>query len=404
MSTFRPLVVTGQQIGAGWTPALSVVKALAARAEADRIGGEAVFWMADEDHDALEVASTVGFEGGLREGGRLRAHRFRFPSPPGTATGWLPWTEAHQAEAEGLWGDVPAPSEPTLRGHFLACGTPLWARGLRAYSPTDPAVREAIQEDLLRWRSLGLERDLVAQAERLEQARLAMPLDPRTQGAWFALHPRRGTRVRLEPGEACPPGHWLSPGAALRPLMQQRLLPATAAVVLGPAERAYWRLAEPLWERVGLEAPRIVARPSVALVPGGVSLGAADLDPLRSGDWTAFSPAGVLPSSALRLDPAGSEAWGPALLKRVEAEVQRARARLARLDRRHRRDLAAARFGLDPERLRQALFPFGRPQERVLPGFLWLREPALLDRIQAALAARLAEAPEGGGMLLVEAP
>ncbi len=34
MSALRPVVATGQQIGAGWSPALSVVKALAARAEA----------------------------------------------------------------------------------------------------------------------------------------------------------------------------------------------------------------------------------------------------------------------------------------------------------------------------------------------------------------------------------
>ncbi|MFN8012639.1 MAG: bacillithiol biosynthesis BshC [Holophagaceae bacterium] len=400
MSTSRPLVVTGQQIGAGWTPALSVVKALAAKAEADRLGGEAVFWMADEDHDALEVAATVGFGAG----GRLRPHRFRFAAPLGTATGWLAWTANHQAEAEALWGEVPGAPEPTLRGHFLACGAPLWRRGVRAFSPTEPGARAAIQDDLRRWRALGLERDLVAQAERLESARLALPLDPRTQGAWFSLDPSTGARARLDPGEPCPPGHWLSPGAALRPLMQQRLLPGTAAVVLGPAERAYWRLAEPLWERVGLEAPRIVARPSAALVPRGAHLDAADLDPLRTGDWAAFARADHLPSSALSLDPAGAAAWGPTLLKRVEDELQRTRARLARLDRRHRRDLAAARFGTDPEKLRQALFPLGRPQERVLPGLSWLRDGALLDRLEAALAARLATHPEGGGTLLVEAP
>jgi uncharacterized protein YllA (UPF0747 family) len=48
-----PLVATGQQIGAGWTPALSVVKALAALVEARRLGGRAVYWLADEDHDRL---------------------------------------------------------------------------------------------------------------------------------------------------------------------------------------------------------------------------------------------------------------------------------------------------------------------------------------------------------------
>ena len=82
----KPVIVTGQQIGAGWTPALSVAKALAALAEARRNGTEAVYWLADEDHDRAEVASTVGLQNG-----RLLRHRFHFGTPEGTATGWLPW-------------------------------------------------------------------------------------------------------------------------------------------------------------------------------------------------------------------------------------------------------------------------------------------------------------------------
>jgi len=388
METPHPLVVTGQQIGAGWTPALSVVKALEAKREAERLGGEAVFWLADEDHDALEVAATVGFEGP-----RLKRHRFRFDAPEGTATGWLPWTERHQAEAEALWGEVPATTEPTLRAHFLACGAPLWARGIRAFSPTDPARRALIQTELERWRGLDLEAELIKQAEYLEQARLALPLDPRSQGAWFSLDPGTGLRRRLGADDPCPPGHWLSPGAALRPLMQQLLLPATAAVVLGPAEKSYWRLAEPLWERVGLAAPRIVDRPTVHAQPRSVHLVPEDLDALRRGDWRVFAHPRHLPSAALSI--AESDEWSSPLHARAEQELARAKVRLERLDRRHLRDLAARRFGQDPERLRQALFPFGLPQERVLPGLFWLRDGALLDRMEAALAA-------GGPTVLVE--
>ncbi|MDE3033815.1 MAG: bacillithiol biosynthesis BshC, partial [Acidobacteriota bacterium] len=62
--TPKPVVATGQQIGAGWTPALSVAKALAALAEARRVGAEAVYWLADEDHDRAEVASVSGWHGG----------------------------------------------------------------------------------------------------------------------------------------------------------------------------------------------------------------------------------------------------------------------------------------------------------------------------------------------------
>ncbi|MDR3671753.1 MAG: bacillithiol biosynthesis BshC [Holophaga sp.] len=374
-----PLVVTGQQIGAGWTPALSVVKALTAVAEARRLGGKALYWMADEDHDRLEVASTVGLQGE-----RLVHHRFRFQAPEGTATGWLAWTGAHQREAEALWGPVPEPQAPTLRGHVLALGAPLWRRGLTPFSPTDPEVRRPIQGELERWRALGLERDLVRQAEHLEQAGVPFPLDPREQAAWFTLDPATGLRRRLEPGDPCPRGSWLSPGAALRPLMQSLLLPGLAAVVLGPAERAYWRLTEPLWARVGLEPPRIVSRPSVYVLPPGLTLAGAQLEALRHGRWEAFAAPAAQPSGALsglRPDPA----WSLALAQRFSRELARSRQRLMKLDRRMLRDQAAQALGRDPEHLRQQLFPLDRPQERVLPGLFWLREEALLDKMLSSL-------------------
>jgi hypothetical protein len=386
----RPVVATGQQIGAGWSPALSVVKALAALAEAERLGAEAVHWLADEDHDQLEVASVVGLEQG-----RLARHRFRFDAPPGTAAGWLPWTEAHQREAEALWGVVPE-SRGTLRDHANALGAPLWAKGIRAFSPTERAAREAIQPELERWRALGLEQDLADQADRLEQAGRPSPLDPRAQAAWFSLDPATGARRRLDPGAKPPAGHWLSPGAALRPLMQSLMLPVAAAV-LGPSERAYWRLTEPLWERVGLPAPRIVPRPSVFVLPRGVKVDGAFLAALKAGDWSRFAaPAAPLPSS--RLPAANADpGWSAPLARRFEAELARTRARLERLDRRLARDEAAAGLGCDPERLRQTLFPFGQDQERVIPGLFWLRDAVLLDRILGALR-------KGGDLHLVEAP
>lgn len=390
MSAPRPVVATGQQIGAGWSPALSVVKALAALVEAERLGAEAVHWLADEDHDRLEVASVAGFEGS-----RLKRHRFHFDAPPGTATGWLPWTETHQREAESLWGEVPE-ARGTLRNHAMALGTPLWKRGIRAFSPTDPALRAPIQGELERWRSLGLEKGLIAQAERLEQAGTPSPLDPRAQAAWFSLDPASGRRRRLEPDSKLPAGHWLSPGAALRPLMQSLLLPVAAAV-LGPSERAYWRLAEPLWDRVGLAAPRIVPRPSLIVLPAGAALALPQLASLKRGDWSAFAQPAAPPPSlklpALEADPA----WPPALSHRFRAELARTKTRLEKLDRRLARDAAADALGLDPEHLRQRLFPFGLDQERVIPGLFWLRDGALLDRILDALR-------RGGDLHLVEAP
>jgi hypothetical protein len=83
--------------------------------------------------------------------------------------------------------------------------------------------------------------------------------------------------------------------------------------------------------------------------------------------------------------------------KRFAAELERTRVRLGRLDRRLHREAAAKALGGDPEALRQALFPFGRPQERVLPGLAWLRDGALLDRI-------LDRMDGCADLILVEAP
>lgn len=391
MTARTPRIITGQQLGVGWTPALAVVKALQALALARKLGGEALYWLADEDHDRLEAASTVGLRGV-----RLLRHRFRFEAPEGTATGWLPWTEAHQREAEALWGPLPAPDRPTLRDHVLALGRPLRQRGLAFVSPVEPTLRGSVDATLRAWRELDLEAGLVAQAQRLEAAGEALPLDPRAQAAWFALDPATGLRRRLERGQPCPEGHWLSPGAALRPLFQSLLFAPTHAV-LGPSERAYWRLAEPLWARVGLEAPEIVPRTTVHLLPKGLNLSPSQLEALRAGFWEAFVEApAALPSRALAgLQP--DPAWGPEVGARFRNALVQTRHRLRTLDRRVHRDLAARAVGQDPERLRQRLFPFGEPAERVLPGLVSLRRADLLD----ALLEGLAEAPP---LLLLEEP
>ncbi len=373
--SLRPVVATGQQIGAGWSPALSVAKALAALAEARRSGGEAVYWLADEDHDRTEVASVCGWAGG-----RLVRHRFRFDTRMGTATGWLPWTPAHQAEASTLWGDLPEPQEPTLRGHALALGRPLWERGLRPFSPTDPTVREPIQTELERWRALDLEALLAEQAESLVTRGAPLPLDPRIQAAWFSLDPSTGQRRRLEAGAPLPKGCWLSPGAALRPLMQSLMLPVTT-VVLGPSEQAYWRLCEPLWDRVGLAAPKILPRPSVFVTPPGFQLSAAQLEAVRLGAWDHLATwSGPLPSARFQSVDA-DPSWPEPLQNRFQKEQARSRQRLTKLDRRLHRLAATRLLGGDPEHLRQTLFPFGAPQERVMPGVPWLRDGALLDAI-----------------------
>ena len=62
--------------------------------------------------------------------------------------------------------------------------------------------------------------------------------------------------------------------------------------------------------------------------------------------------------------------------------------RLKRLDLRLTKENAERRVGMNIEKLRQMLFPFGKPQERVLPGWYWLQNDPLLDKMEKALERR----------------
>lgn len=384
--TITPCVVTGQQIGVGWTPALSVVKALAALVVAKKLGGRAHYWMADEDHDRLEVSTCVSLHGL-----RISRHRFSFDAPQGTACGFLPWGAMQQSMAQSLWGDLPEALTPTLKGHVQSLAKPLEKMGLGLYSPL--SARQApqtfqeqeLQVCLEKWRSLNLEQDLLDRALELRSLGDKLPLNPENQHAWFAIHPKTGLRTPLKLHEKCPTGHWLSPGAALRPLMQSYLLSPTH-VVLGPSESQYWRLTEPLWEKVGLLKPQILARPSVFILPSQAQLRLDQLEALRLGQWDAFSAQSPVRPSLSVMAKTQSE-WGKDLTDRFQKELFRFEKRLEKLDRRLLRDQAIAALGMDPEKLRQILFPLGKPQERVLPGVHWLR-PRILNLLMDGLESK----------------
>ena len=177
--------------------------------------------------------------------------------------------------------------------------------------------------------------------------------------------------------------------------MQSLLLPVKAAV-LGPSERAYWRLCEPLWDRVGLDAPRIIPRPTAYVLPPGARLEVAQLQALWEGRWETLTDTQSRPSRMAHTPPE-DPGWGEALSRRAATEWSRYHHRLLRLDARLLRDRVSEQLGMEAERLRQALFPLGKPQERVLPGWVWLKQPPLLDQLESALAA-------GNELVLVEEP
>jgi hypothetical protein len=234
---------------------------------------------------------------------------------------------------------------------------------------------------------MKLENDLNRQAAALESKGQKLTLNPRKQSAWFSLDPAIGRRRRLEVGQPCPKGHWLSPGAALRPLMQSLLLPVEA-VVLGPAERSYWMLLENIWERVGLNTPQVIHRPTVfVLEKNSYDISLDQLEALRLGHWAAIAPPAQTKPSKMKF-PEPDANWPNAISKRFLAEIGRTKFRLDRLDKCLEREAAEERMGKNIEKLRQMLFPFNKPQERVLPGWFWLQNDQLLDTIEKAMESR----------------
>ncbi|MFM8234496.1 MAG: bacillithiol biosynthesis BshC [Holophagaceae bacterium] len=375
-----PQVLTGQQIGIGWSPALSVIKALTALHEAKQIGGQAIFWMADEDHDALEVSRTV-----LRKEGRILKAQFEFNLKAQTSTGWFPFNELHQKQAVELWGSqVPIPREPTLRGHFEALGEPLKALGLSFFSPTRDIDRFKLNTLLLEWRELQLEKKLSSNYENLLRQGIQSSVDPSKQSTWFSLNPKTGERLRLDPSAPLGADLWLSPGAALRPLFQS-YIHDVHTVILGPSEFSYWQLIEPLWEVLGIKKPKIKIRPSLWTIPAHCSLEIEHIPLLRQGNWQALLPKEIsLPSRSLSFTPSSN--WDPDTRLRINQELERTKERLEKIDRKIQRTVVHQILGEDPEILHQYLFPLEKDQERVLSGAPWLLDTHALGRVAESLS------------------
>ncbi len=392
-------VVTGQQPGLFGGPLLTLLKALAAAKWAARLRAEgrpavALFWIASQDHDALEV-QTVGLpEALLRPPGGAVDLRPVGARPVG------PW--ATQALA-ALVGAVPEP-DAAFAEHLASLHAPDVPHGrafaktlLALLGPEAPLFVDPLQTDLGRLAAPALARLL----------REAAPIDRHLREAAPALHPggealvfrhdARGDRRRLQLREEAfvprgdtralvldelleeldrDPGAF-SPTALGRPLVQEALLGPTLHVA-GPSELAYWLPIAPLFAR----APVVTLRPRAALLGARdrASLEVFGLDPaalLRQGE-AAFHRAAAGPAyAALHADLEalvqryeGAFALEPAWLRTrgsVQHNLGRFAARLRRA--RRRREPEAYRAA---ESARARLLPRGRLQDTSL-GTAWLR-------------------------------
>lgn len=321
------VVVTGQQAGLLTGPGYSIHKAADAVLLARELSEEdrpvlPVFWVASQDHDADEVASTTL----LDQAEKL--HHMTVDIPHGLPVGRVPWCAGCTAEVERLLRKFDAPAEhkavvlARVQAAMKGGGSfaDVFARlvhgllapaGLIVLDPLHPALARLMAPTLAH----ELENPL-ASSSRIEDAanRLARAgFNPqlrrppgatnlfleedghfrrllRFDGQTFSTETQTYTREALLDILAADPSR-LTPAAGLRPIVQDTLLP-TLAFVVGPGEIAYAAQLKEVYPLHGLQQPLLWPRlsvtwlePNVARLLGRLNATAAEVQ---------RDPAGVL--------------------------------------------------------------------------------------------------------------
>jgi len=396
-------VVCGQQPSYGIGPSLVLAKIahaldLAARLEDAGTPAVAVFWCASEDHDLGEAdhADLVDRRGRIdrrhrefhRGGPALRHHAaapgwldlrgaLRRHCGPGPGGDFLDRLAPTDGEALGAWtcrvlhAAFAGTALVCVEGHDLR---PLWREHLRR------AVGDWPREDLAARRAEVLAAgvddafgDLSEPPLFLDRTDVRRPLAGGEIADALAAHP-----------DEC------SPGAALRPVLQQRALPAVAYCG-GPGEWGYHAFLGPCYRVCGLIQPRFVPRPTITVVPPWLR---------RACEGWNLPVATLLDAEPPAIDPEEEESPG-------ERDLA---ARIAEFAAEHRDDdlrgpayhLAKAWAGVERARARQfrraaglhspgemhaVLRPRGRPQERTLSAVQLLHEhgPGITDEMVASI-------------------
>jgi len=296
-------IVTGQQAGLFGGPLFVLWKALTTVKVAGLLEKERgravvpVFWVASDDHDFAEIRSASVIDAG----GTIRTLRY---APHHEPVGQPAWAISLDDTIPALVEELGQALPPALgRDETLAVVAECYRPGatlseafaclvsrllpeLVVLDPADPAVKRLMVPVLARelregspTSRLALEvgRELLAAGYHQQ-----VPVRPGFLNLFAVVEGQRralafangtvevrGTRERWPVAEAlrrleADPVPW-SPGALLRPLVQDALLP-TAAYVGGPAEIAYHAQITPSYAHFGIPRPALLPRPSLTLV------------------------------------------------------------------------------------------------------------------------------------------
>ncbi|GAA5512245.1 putative cysteine ligase BshC [Deinococcus carri] len=357
------VVVTGQQAGLLTGPAYSVHKGADAALLARSLDHEEapvvpVYWVASQDHDAAEVASTTLLDHAEE------LHRLTLALPEGVPVGRVPWRDEWTAEVEALLGrfDTAPEYREAVRARVRrAVGgggsyADVFARlmhgllapaGLVVLDPLHPALARLMAPTLAR----ELERPLAgpecieAAAARLEEAGFVPQLRRPAGATNLFLEEEDGQRRLLRfdgrgfstgaqtytPGEVralleADPSR-LTPAAGLRPAVQDALLP-TLAFVVGPGEIAYGAQLREVYALHGLRQPLLWPRLSVTWLEPNVMRLLARLGATAA--QVQADPEGVLGRALAR--ERGAEAAASERLTALDAELRALTEELAALD------------------------------------------------------------------------
>ncbi|MCK4413158.1 MAG: bacillithiol biosynthesis BshC [Candidatus Eisenbacteria sp.] len=471
-------VVAGQQAGLLTGPLYTILKAISAIAMARRMSAARgrpvlpLFWIASEDHDVLEVNRVT-----------VNGRKFVHDYPGELARGQVPQvgdidlTEARDRLLAFLEDSLPETEfrpeilERISKLDFRTYGTAFrdlmsqlfaaWELRLIDPIPLRPLTGPVLAALVERWEEVTAAFSAGTQAVR--EKGLTPPLE---KPGFFELHEGKRVPVSIEDGRVRLAAETISirgaaecirrqpqrfsPGAALRPICQDAILPVLATLA-GPSELTYLWQIEPIYPVIGaapsLRHPRIsatfleppilraaerarlpmaeifraaelLAAPGSAAKVSGVSLSVAagealpdapaDGPPKQTPDRQAASPqlehaarideqARTLLAAIDRIPTDQPPRW----LRKSRTAIESAAARIvAEL---HRDQQEAA--GLTRERLEKiaaAILPEGKPQERVanviqflnLHGDDFLREsvesldPLSLEHQVVAIAGR----------------
>lgn len=412
-------VVTGQQAGLLTGPAYSIHKGADAVLLAKQLDSEdapviPIFWVASQDHDAAEVASTTLLD--MSE----QLHHLTLPLPEGYSVGRIAWREEWTAQVMALLDAFDAPAEHVARVRqmiekAIAPGgsyADVFARlvhgllgpaGLVILDPMHPALARLMAPALAR----ELENPLLSSekiedaAKRLEAAgfvpQLRRPAEAtnlfieetdgqrrllRLKGQTFHTTTNQYSKADLLALLADDPTR-LTPAAGLRPTVQDTLLP-TVAFIVGPGETAYAAELREVYPLHALQQPLLWPRLSVTWLEPNVARLLRRLKATAA--QVQANPAGVLGRALAKERHAGALSLGrletldsqlraltaeiaeldPTLVRAAERTQNRTTARIEHLQNLAASALAKAENERTGQltRLKKHLLPHGIPQER----------------------------------------